>query len=84
VANVVSLWKGAVEPAESGSPTGNVVYLYKGAVQPAATAAAAFMDGKFTEAQWFLRRRLLRRRRDLIRLADGGEQLRPLIQGSKV
>lgn len=35
MANVIQLWKGAVEPAESGA-SGNEIQAWKGAVEPAA------------------------------------------------
>ena len=39
MANTVSLWKGAVEPAEV-SPSGNEIQSYKGAVEPIAISTA--------------------------------------------
>jgi hypothetical protein len=34
MSNEIKLFKGAVQPSRTGTPTGNVLYLFKGAVQP--------------------------------------------------
>ena len=42
--NVVKLWKGAVEPAES-SPSGNEMKAWKGAVEPVGSGVASRLGG---------------------------------------
>ncbi len=44
MSNVVFMWKGAVQPAETGA-SGNEVRLWKGAVQPAAVDAVIARRG---------------------------------------
>ena len=56
-ANVMSRWKGAVEPDAAGTG-GNVIFLWKGAVEPATTIAAlvgvvAPRDAMFTDEDRF-------------------------------
>ena len=47
MANVLIMWKGAVEPDGAGVGSGNEVKLWKGAVQPAyAPTSVAAVGGK--------------------------------------
>ena len=47
MASLIKLWKGAVEPAETGA-SGNEIKAWKGAVEPAFVTAAGVGDGKKT------------------------------------